>query len=70
MDDVSIATYVVTHADRPISFEDLTRVHGLDDERFWSPEDCWFRASWDDRVGQDRAGIDQRFYAGGTATAR
>jgi len=59
MDDVSTATYVITHADRAISFEDLTRVHGLDDERFWSPEDCWFRASWDDRLGQDRAGMDQ-----------
>jgi len=59
MDDVSTATYVITHADRPISFEDLTRVHGLDDERFWSPEDCWFRASWDDRLGQDRASMDQ-----------
>lgn len=59
MDDVSTATYVITHADRPISFEDLTRVHGLDDERFWSPEDCWFRASWDDRLGQDRASMDE-----------
>jgi len=59
MDDVSTATYVITHADRPVSFEDLTRVHGLDDERFWSPQDCWFRASWDDRLGQDRAGMDQ-----------
>ncbi len=59
MDDISTATFVITHADRPISFEDLTRVHGLDDERFWSPQDCWFRASWDDRLGQDRASMDQ-----------
>jgi phthalate 4,5-dioxygenase len=59
MDDFSTATYVITHAERPISFDDLTRVHGLDDERFWSPENCWFRASWDDRLGQDRDSMDE-----------
>jgi phthalate 4,5-dioxygenase len=59
MDDISTATYVVTHGDQPISFDDLTRVHGLDDPRFWNPEDCWFRASWDDRLGQDRASMNE-----------
>jgi phenylpropionate dioxygenase-like ring-hydroxylating dioxygenase large terminal subunit len=60
MDDVSTATYVITHSvDRPISYEEMTRVHGLDDPRFWSPEDCWFRATWDDRLGQDRDGMNE-----------
>lgn len=55
MDDASTATYVIAHSpDRPISFDDMTLVHGLDDPRFWSPDDCWFRASWDERLGQDR----------------
>ncbi|HEX4112254.1 MAG TPA: Rieske 2Fe-2S domain-containing protein [Stellaceae bacterium] len=59
MDDVSTATYVIAHADRPISYDDMTKVHGLDDPRFWSPEDCWFRTNWDERLGQDRDSMNE-----------
>jgi len=55
MDDESTATYIVTHSERALDYDEITHVVGLDDERFWSRKDCEFRATWDDRLGQDRS---------------
>ncbi|MGH6981212.1 MAG: Rieske 2Fe-2S domain-containing protein [Stellaceae bacterium] len=57
MDDVSTATYIVTHSDRPLSDEEITKVVGLDDTRFYSRGECAFTATWADRLGQDRASM-------------
>ena len=54
MDDTSTATYIVTHSDRPLVDEEITKVVGLDDTRFYSRAECRFTATWADRFGQDR----------------
>src|SRR6185312_2900898 len=59
MDDVSTATYIVTHSDRPLVDEEITKVVGLDDTRFYSRSECAFTATWADRLGQDRASMNQ-----------
>jgi len=59
MDDVSTATYIVTHSDRPLVDEEITKVIGLDDTRFYSRTECAFTATWADRLGQDRASMNQ-----------
>jgi len=57
MDDYNTATCIVTHSDRPLDYDEITRVVGLHDERFWNRKDCEFRASWDNRLGQNRDGM-------------
>jgi len=59
MDDESTATYIVTHSDRPLNDEEITKVVGLDDTRFYSRSDCEFTATWATRLGQDRASMNQ-----------
>ena len=59
MDDVSTATYIVTHSDRPLVDEEITKVVGLDDTRFYSRSECAFTATWAERLGQDRASMNQ-----------
>ncbi|MDB5572195.1 MAG: hypothetical protein JWN93_3378 [Hyphomicrobiales bacterium] len=54
-DDFKTSTYLVCHGDKPVNREDIKRIMGLDDERFWREADCEFRATWDDRLGQDRS---------------
>ncbi len=58
-DDHKTSTYLVCHGEKPVDREDIKRIMGLDDRRFWREEDCEFRASWDDHLGQDRAGMSE-----------
>lgn len=58
-DDHKTSTYLVCHGDKPVDREDIKRIMGLDNRRFWREEDCEFRASWDDRLGQDRSRMDE-----------
>jgi phthalate 4,5-dioxygenase oxygenase subunit len=55
MSDTQTATYVVGHGPAALDRDEIIGVLGLDDPRFWNDEDCNFRASWADGLGQDRA---------------
>jgi phthalate 4,5-dioxygenase oxygenase subunit len=54
MSDTQTGTYIVAHGPAPLDRDEIIRTLGLDDERFWNDEDCTFRASWADGLGQDR----------------
>lgn len=58
-DDVSTSTYLVMHSlvGKPLDKAMILKLLGLDDGRYWSEKDCEFRATWDDRFGQDRANM-------------
>jgi phthalate 4,5-dioxygenase oxygenase subunit len=58
-DDFKTSTYLICHGDKPVDREDIKRIMGMDDERFWREEDCEFRASWDDNLGQNRRAMDE-----------
>jgi phthalate 4,5-dioxygenase oxygenase subunit len=52
--DTVTSTYIIAHGDKPIDREEIIRIMGLR-EPFWNDTDCDFRATWADRLGQDRA---------------
>jgi phthalate 4,5-dioxygenase len=54
MSDTQTGTYIVAHGPAPLDRNEIIRTLGLDDERFWNDEDCTFRASWANGLGQDR----------------
>jgi phthalate 4,5-dioxygenase len=54
MSDTQTGTYIVAHGPAPLDRNEIIRTLGLDDGRFWNDEDCSFRASWADGLGQDR----------------
>lgn len=58
-DDYKTSTYIIVHGDKPVSRADILRILGLDNEKFWREEDCEFRATWDDRLGQDRSAMHE-----------
>lgn len=60
-DDYKTSTYIVVHGDKPIDRSTIISLLGLDDERFWSEKDCEFRASWDTKMYQDRAGMSENW---------
>ena len=61
MHDTLTATYVVFDAPDALDRQTMIDTMGLADERFWNDDDCYFRASWDDRLGQDRRRLDRNF---------
>jgi phthalate 4,5-dioxygenase len=60
-DDGSTAYYVVSHGNRPVDRENVSRVVGLADPKFWNAQDCDFRAEWSDRLGQDRSRMTENW---------
>jgi hypothetical protein len=54
-DDVSTNTFMVVDSPQPVDRDRVWSILGLDDERFYSKDDCAFRATWANRLGQDRA---------------
>jgi hypothetical protein len=44
----------VVDAPQPVDRDRIWTILGIDDERYYSREDCTFRATWADRFGQDR----------------
>lgn len=54
-DDEHTSTFIVLHGPNPIDRPAILKILGIDDPRYWSEKDCQFRATWDDRFGQDRA---------------
>lgn len=55
--DGRTSTYLVNHGPHPVPRSDFLRIFGLDDERFFDDETCQFVATWEDRLGQDRAAM-------------
>ena len=53
-DDQHTSTFIVIHSDAPVDRAKNIALLGLDDARFYSEKDCTYRATWDDRLGQDR----------------
>jgi hypothetical protein len=53
-DDETTSTYLVIHGKAPIDRVKMIALMGLDDGRYWSEDDCDFKATWADRFGQDR----------------
>lgn len=53
-DDEHTSTFIVIHSDEPVDRAKNIALLGLDDPRFYSEKDCTYRATWDDRLGQDR----------------
>jgi phthalate 4,5-dioxygenase len=53
-EDTVTSTYIIAHGAKPIDRAEIIRIMGLR-EPFWSDNDCDFRASWANRLGQDRS---------------
>jgi phthalate 4,5-dioxygenase oxygenase subunit len=54
-DDTHTSTYIVVHGEKPIDRGKVISILGLNDPRFWSEQDCTFRASWAEGFWQDRS---------------
>jgi phenylpropionate dioxygenase-like ring-hydroxylating dioxygenase large terminal subunit len=53
-DDESTSTFMAVDSPEPVDRDRILSILGLDDERYYSKDDCTFRAAWSDRFGQDR----------------
>ena len=53
-DDEHTSTFISVHGAKPVDRGAILKILGLDNPRYWSEKDCTFRATWDDRFGQDR----------------
>lgn len=54
-DDEHTSTFIVIHGDEPVDRAKNVALLGLDDTRFYNEKDCTYRATWEDRLGQDRS---------------
>jgi phthalate 4,5-dioxygenase oxygenase subunit len=54
-DDTNNTTHIVIHGPKPADRKAFATLLGLDDPAFWSETDYRFKATWDNRFGQDRA---------------
>jgi phenylpropionate dioxygenase-like ring-hydroxylating dioxygenase large terminal subunit len=54
-DDQSTSTFMVVDSSQPVDRDRVWTILGLEDERFYSKDECAFRATWANRLGQDRA---------------
>lgn len=54
VDDEHTSTYIVVHGEKPVDRRKIISMLGLDDDRFWSEEDCVFKARQENRFLQDR----------------
>jgi phthalate 4,5-dioxygenase len=54
-DDESTSTFIVIHGSEPVDRAKNLSILGLDDSRFYNEKDCVYRATWSDRLGQDRS---------------
>lgn len=60
-DDEHTSTFIVIHSDEPVDREKNVALLGLDDPRFYSEKDCTYRATWDDKLGQNRARMKENW---------
>jgi phthalate 4,5-dioxygenase oxygenase subunit len=54
-DDEHTSTFIVVHGEKPVDRAKVLTILGLNDPRYWSEEDCTFRANWSTGFWQDRA---------------
>ncbi|HWM47607.1 MAG TPA: Rieske 2Fe-2S domain-containing protein [Xanthobacteraceae bacterium] len=54
-DDVRTSTYIIAHGPKPFDRAKMRAVLGLDNERLWNERDCEYRATAENRYGQDVA---------------
>jgi phthalate 4,5-dioxygenase oxygenase subunit len=64
MHDELTATYLVFHGPHEQDRQLIIDTMGLADPRFWNDDDCNFTASWDDRLGQNRAHMKGKNWSG------
>jgi len=60
-DDFRTSTYIVVQGEKPVDRESILNLLGLSDQRFWNEQDCDFRASWDNRLGQNRTAMNRNW---------
>jgi phthalate 4,5-dioxygenase oxygenase subunit len=54
-DDTHTNTFIVVHGSQPVEHKKVISILGLDKGNYWNEKTNEFKASWDDRFGQDRA---------------
>lgn len=54
-DTASTSTYLIAHGSKPIDRDEIIRIMGLTDSRFWNDDDCNFTVDWSDGMGQNRS---------------
>jgi phthalate 4,5-dioxygenase len=62
-DDEHTSTFMVIDSPQPVDQERIWNILGIDDERYYSKDDCVFHATWSNRFGQDRERM-QRNWSG------
>lgn len=55
--DVATSTYITVYSDRPVDKQNIHRILGIDDARYWSEEDPNFKGTWENGFFQDREGM-------------
>ncbi|WP_217705603.1 Rieske 2Fe-2S domain-containing protein [Peristeroidobacter soli] len=58
-DDEHTSTFIVIHGKAPVDRAKNIALLGLDDPKVYSERDCMYRATWDDRFGQDRQRLQE-----------
>lgn len=59
--DVATSTYITVYSDAPIDKDHIYRILGLDDARYWTPEDPNFKGTWENGFFQDRAAMSSNW---------
>jgi phenylpropionate dioxygenase-like ring-hydroxylating dioxygenase large terminal subunit len=54
-DDENTSTYLAIYSTEPVDRSKIVALLGLDDARYWTEEDIQFKATWTNRLGQNRA---------------
>ena len=58
-DDVKTSTYIIAHGPKPFDRDKMRAVLGLDNKKLWNDEDCEYRASEENRFGQDLSRMNE-----------
>jgi len=61
LDDENTSTYIIVHAKEPYARAHHRSISGIGDARLYSEADFKWRASWENRFGQDRAIMDMHW---------
>jgi phenylpropionate dioxygenase-like ring-hydroxylating dioxygenase large terminal subunit len=61
LDDTNTSTYIIVHSKQPYQRAHHRSISGIGDERLYSETDFKWRATWDNRFGQDRSTMGTRW---------